>query len=187
MADSMTPPSRAGDWHVDWSCRRTRLRVTLLAVSVSLATVVGSIAGLFPEALLFAFLTGRGIADADGWAVTLAGDFVQLVSVLLALFVLARIIRWATPDRSEIDDLDILGMDESLRRMGREKFVFLLIVAIAIPTQVIVWLAEDVVVARIGWVDGAFLELSRFPQAAFLIIASGGLIKVLRRFLATKE
>lgn len=174
-------------WHIVWGAGRTRRRLLLILLCVILATVFGSLAGLFPEAFLFAALTGNGFAEAGGWGATLAGNLVQLVSVLLALAVLDRVMRRMTPNSAEVDDIDVLDMDESLRRIGRTKFLYLGILTIAIPAQVLVWLGEDFIASQSVWIESALHQTSRFPQAFYLLIADGILIGILRRSLATKQ
>ena len=174
-------------WHIVWGAERTRRRLLLVLVCVILATVFGSVAGLFPEAFLFAALTGNGLAEAGGWGATLAGNLVQLVSVLLALAILDRVTRRMVPDSAEVDDIDVLDMDESLRWVGRTKFLYLGILTIAIPTQALVWLGEDLIASQSAWIESALHQTSRFPQAFYLLIADGALIGILRRTLATRQ
>lgn len=178
---------RTADWRIDWTSARTRMRIVVFAVCTGAATVAGSLLGLFPEALLHRVLTERGIAMGDGMAVMLAGGFVQLICVLLALYCLARMIRWATSARAAIDGLDVTAMHESLRRIGREGFLFPLFGAIAVVSQIIIELGEDPVMEWIVGDDTAFMAVSRFPSAMFLIFAAASLTMDLRRFLASRD
>ena len=180
-----TGDGTASEWRIDWVSGRIRRRLLLITVCVILATALGSLAGLLPEAFLFAALTGTGLAVAGGWVVLLAGNAVQMICVLLTLTAAFRALDWVMGGRSEIDALDVLDMDESLRHIGRTRFLFLLLGAMALGAQVLIMLGE-MSVLRLGWIDTAVLEPGRFPQGLYLILAEGSLIGALRRLLATR-
>lgn len=185
MSESEMNLQAGVNWTIDWSDRRTRLRVLMTAIGVSLACVLGSLVALFPESMLFALLTDTGYTTVDGWVAALSGNGVQLVSVTLALFVAFRMIRWITGGRSDIDALEVAEMDESLQRIGRTGFIFLLLAAMALGAQILIILGELAMVERFGWIDAAVIEVRLFPQAFYLIFAEGSLIGALRRLLAT--
>ena len=182
--NDQTLAGTALDWRIDWASGRTRGRLLLIAACLILATTLGSLAGLLPEALLFAALTGNGLAEPGGWVVALAGNAVQLVCVLLALAAVFHALDRVMGGRSEIDAPDVLDMDESLRRIGRTRFLFLLLAAMAIGAQLLIALGETAVL-RLGWIDAAVLEPGRFPQGIYLILAESSLAGALRRLLAT--
>lgn len=185
MMSDQPIPDESLEWRVDWRTGQTRLRVFLFAVSAASVTVIGSIAGMFPEAVLLSFLTGSGYADAGGWVVILAGNAVQLACVLLALAIFFEAARWISAGGAEIDDLDVRDKDEVLRRMGRPGFLFALLVATAFAAQIVITVGESFLVSHVGWMDAAFMNTFRMPAAIYLLLVAGGLIAALGRLLAT--